>query len=700
VRYFVTLDARAAELSARHTPQAPPAWVANLAGATLRLVDADCRIDIRHAAGDEEDPWLFSLLVENRVDYARWKAAFELVRRGGRALRQGGPVDKAFRKHYSLEPVEVVKKGGADETSVARSPSVSSAPSGRSQQECSTATSVRGSRQACSNSTEGPAAGPQPSATVEPQLLPNNDESEPLMMRCWEKGTGEECVATRVLSQRSPAALSAARLAAQKRGVDLPLVPLLHTFQRNGAAIEVSPAYPLGTLGTLLERSEPLPIAQVIRLCRDMFTAISCLHDAQLVHRAIAPQNFFIHATFLPSSQRRADSRGQLSLDQELPAGSSSETTLRAMLGRFDYVCGASDILPEEPGSRVLPMSPTLAPEVLLCEQYGAAGDMWASGTVLFRMLTGKLPFEAPSHLELFRAIERVDFAFKAADLTRIPAAAIDLVQNLLVRLPGDRLTARQALRHPFLSREQAAAPAAAMRISAGQSRIPAQVSPLAALGFSRSAPFALSLEDHNDGQWSIGSTSDDLEAEERPGQIPRRLPQGFRKTYGTLRRRRHGDEVGLPAVCSLTGLGITETTDAGQSYVVQQLPPALPRSLTESEGDIGAALLARLDYQDYNPSPVSGQSPVLDSEMDDSFRHDSWISAPRLFDAQDYDSAAPERQATGFLEMQSEGAEHDESTDACTVWDVSFDTENANTGADLSLSARLPDREPCRSAW
>jgi hypothetical protein len=63
------------------------------------------------------------------------------------------------------------------------------------------------------------------------------------------------------------------------------------------------------------------------------------------------------------------------------------------------------------------------------------------------------------------------------------------------------------------------------------------------------------------------------------------------------------------------TGVQVPKDLDIGSSAAGKGFAMALPQSLTESEGEIGAALLARLDYQEYSPSPVSGHSPAHDRD-------------------------------------------------------------------------------------
>jgi len=105
-----------------------------------------------------------------------------------------------------------------------------------------------------------------------------------------------------------------------------------------------------------------------------------------------------------------------------------------------------------------------IAPEVLR-GQYNEACDMWSFGVVMFVMLFGYPPFHADADQEIFRKIlngftPQVRRGYQAHFPAAIPCSdsAKDLIAKLLTSDTAKRLTAEEALAHPWLSGDTATA--------------------------------------------------------------------------------------------------------------------------------------------------------------------------------------------------------------------------------------------------
>jgi len=78
----------------------------------------------------------------------------------------------------------------------------------------------------------------------------------------------------------------------------------------------------------------------------------------------------------------------------------------------------------------------------------GRAADMWSLGVILYTMLVGRYPFADSDACALFSRIRRGRYSMPV-DVTLSPTARC-LLRSLLTVKPEDRLTAEEAIRHPW----------------------------------------------------------------------------------------------------------------------------------------------------------------------------------------------------------------------------------------------------------
>ncbi|KQJ91801.1 calcium-dependent protein kinase 29 [Brachypodium distachyon] len=91
-----------------------------------------------------------------------------------------------------------------------------------------------------------------------------------------------------------------------------------------------------------------------------------------------------------------------------------------------------------------------MAPEVLK-RNYGQEIDVWSAGVILYILLCGVPPFWAESDEGIAQAIIRARLDFEREPWPKVSDNAKDLVRKMLDPNPYARLTAQQALEHPWI---------------------------------------------------------------------------------------------------------------------------------------------------------------------------------------------------------------------------------------------------------
>lgn len=155
-------------------------------------------------------------------------------------------------------------------------------------------------------------------------------------------------------------------------------------------------------------------------------STVQYLHKSGVVHRDLKPSNLlYASQSCKPESLRIVD------------FGFSKQ--LRTSTGLLMTPCYTASFV---------------APEVLKRQGYDASCDVWALGVILYTMLSGKTPFassESDSPEAILRRIGEARPDLSSGLWESVSAPAKELVRQLLHVDPGQRLSAAEALRHPWL---------------------------------------------------------------------------------------------------------------------------------------------------------------------------------------------------------------------------------------------------------
>ena len=91
-----------------------------------------------------------------------------------------------------------------------------------------------------------------------------------------------------------------------------------------------------------------------------------------------------------------------------------------------------------------------MAPEVLN-RKYDEKCDVWSIGVITFIILCGCPPFNGADEQGILDSIRIGTFKFKQKIWKSVSNDAKDFIRKLLIRNPINRLSAKQALEHPWI---------------------------------------------------------------------------------------------------------------------------------------------------------------------------------------------------------------------------------------------------------
>ncbi|XP_076150389.1 calcium/calmodulin-dependent protein kinase type II delta 2 chain isoform X5 [Alosa pseudoharengus] len=92
-----------------------------------------------------------------------------------------------------------------------------------------------------------------------------------------------------------------------------------------------------------------------------------------------------------------------------------------------------------------------LSPEVLRKDPYGKPVDMWACGVILYILLVGYPPFWDEDQHRLYQQIKAGAYDFPSPEWDTVTPEAKDLINKMLTINPSKRITATEALKHPWI---------------------------------------------------------------------------------------------------------------------------------------------------------------------------------------------------------------------------------------------------------
>lgn len=151
-----------------------------------------------------------------------------------------------------------------------------------------------------------------------------------------------------------------------------------------------------------------------------ILNVVSFCHLQGVVHRDLKPENFLFVSKDEDSSLKAID------------------------FGLSDFV------KPDEKLNDIVGSAYYVAPEVLH-RSYTTEADVWSVGVIAYILLCGSRPFWARTESGIFRSVLKADPSFTEPPWPSLSMEAKDFVKRMLNKDPRKRITAAQALCHPWL---------------------------------------------------------------------------------------------------------------------------------------------------------------------------------------------------------------------------------------------------------
>ncbi|KAL5567688.1 hypothetical protein UlMin_024263 [Ulmus minor] len=181
-------------------------------------------------------------------------------------------------------------------------------------------------------------------------------------------------------------------------------------------------------LDRILSRGGRYTEADAKPILVQILSVVAFCHLQGVVHRDLKPENFLFATR-----------------DEDAP------------LKVIDF--GLSDFIrPDQRLNDIVGSAYYVAPEVLH-RSYSIEGDLWSIGVITYILLCGSRPFWARTESGIFRSVLRADPNFDDSPWPDVSPEGKDFVKRLLNKDHRKRMSAAQALAHPWLRDESRAVP-------------------------------------------------------------------------------------------------------------------------------------------------------------------------------------------------------------------------------------------------
>lgn len=178
------------------------------------------------------------------------------------------------------------------------------------------------------------------------------------------------------------------------------------------------------TLAELLASGPLLPEPELLRVMDQLLDALDCAHQAGVWHRDIKPANLIVTA----SGRVKVTDFGIARIED------AGLTLVNAQIGTPGY----------------------MAPEQYTGEGVDHRADLYAAGVLLYRMLTGRKPFEGGAASVMFKVMNQDPLPPSQVDEAGRPAGYDAIIARALARKASDRYASAAEFRRALAQRLKA----------------------------------------------------------------------------------------------------------------------------------------------------------------------------------------------------------------------------------------------------
>ncbi|XP_062422502.1 calcium/calmodulin-dependent protein kinase type II subunit gamma isoform X4 [Pungitius pungitius] len=246
-----------------------------------------------------------------------------------------------------------------------------------------------------------------------------------IVRRCIKKSTGQE-YAAKIINTKKLSARDHQKLEREARICRLlkhPNIVRLHdSISEEGFHYLV---FDLVTGGELFEdivAREYYSEADASHCINQILESVSHIHQHDIVHRDLKPENLLLASKMKGAAVKLAD----FGLAIEVQA---DQQAWFGFAGTPGY----------------------LSPEVLRKDPYGKPVDIWACGVILYILLVGYPPFWDEDQHKLYQQIKAGAYDFPSPEWDTVTPEAKNLINQMLTINPAKRITADQAIKHPWV---------------------------------------------------------------------------------------------------------------------------------------------------------------------------------------------------------------------------------------------------------